>query len=71
VVLVPGSDLGPPLQGVSGVEGLAENPVGGGVERDWEVEEPVEDPGPPRRQKMQPSGTRLPLCHGCGKESAG
>jgi len=32
VVPVPDSDSGAPFQGVSGVEGSAENPVGGGVE---------------------------------------
>jgi len=34
--------------GVSGVEGPTEDPVGGGAEGDWEVEEPVEDPAPGR-----------------------
>jgi len=38
VVPVPDSDSGPPLQGVSGVEGPAENPAGGGVEGAWEVD---------------------------------
>jgi len=49
VVPVPNSDAGAPLQGVPGVEGPTGDPVGGGVEGDWEVEEPVEDPGPPGR----------------------
>ena len=56
---------------VSGVEGPTENSVGGGAEGDWEVEEQVEDPGPPGRREMQPGGTRLPRSHGGGKESAG
>jgi len=30
------------------VEGPAENTVGGGAEGDWEVGEPVEDPGRPK-----------------------
>jgi len=37
----------PTLPTVPGVEGPAEDTVGGGAEGDWEVEEPVEDPGPP------------------------
>jgi len=37
VVPVPDSDSETPVQSVSGVEGPTENPVGGGVEGDWEV----------------------------------
>ena len=36
----------PPLQGVSGVEDAAEDPVGGGAEGDQEAEERVDGPGP-------------------------
>ena len=43
VVPLPEPDPGAPLQGVPGVEGPAEDTVGGGAEGDWEVEEPVED----------------------------
>jgi len=42
--------LGAPLHGVSGVEDPAEDTVGGGAEGDREVEEPVEDLGPPGRR---------------------
>jgi len=71
VVPVPSSDSGAPLQGVSGVEGRTEDPVGGGVEGDREAEEPVEDPGPPGRWAMQSDGAGLPLCYRCWKTSAG
>jgi len=47
VVPVPEPDSGAPLQCVPGVEGLAEELVGGGAEGDWEVEGLVEDLGPP------------------------
>ena len=47
VVPVPEPDSGAPLQGVSGVEGPAEDAVRGGTEGDWEGERPVEDPGSP------------------------
>jgi len=67
VVSMPEPDSGAPLQGVSGVEGPAEDPVGGGAEGDWEVEGLVEDPGPPGRREMRAGGIRLPLHHGCGK----
>ena len=35
------------------MEGPAENTVGGGAEGDWEVEEPVEDPGPPGGREVR------------------
>ena len=44
---------------------------GRGEEGDWEVEEAVEDQGPPRRWEMQPGNTRFPYRHRCGKKSAG
>jgi len=53
------------------VEGPAEDSLGGGVEGGWEVEEPVEDPGPPGGREMRAGGTGLPLHHGCGKAGAG
>jgi len=42
-------DSGTSPQGVSGVEGLAENSVGEGAEGDRKVEELVESTGPLRR----------------------
>jgi len=60
-----------PLQGVSGVEVAAEDPVGGGEEGDREVEGLVEDPGPPGGREVQPGGTGLPLLYGRGKAGAG
>ena len=56
VVPVPGSDPGAPLQGVSGVEGPAEDPVGGGAEGNWEGEGPVEGPRPPGRREVRTGG---------------
>jgi len=41
VVPVPEPDSGALLHCLPGVEGTAENPVGRGVEGDWEVEGPV------------------------------
>jgi len=67
VVPIPDADPGPPLQGVLRVEGPAEDPVGRGAEGEGR-EEPVQDPGPPRRREAQPGGTRLPFHYGCGKE---
>jgi len=67
VVPVPELDLGAPLQGVSGVEDPAEDPVGGGAEGDWEVE----DSGPPGGREVRAGGTGLPLHHGCGEADAG
>ena len=67
VVPVPATDSRVPLQGVPGMEGAAEGPMGGGVEGDGHMEEPVEDPGPPRRREMQPGSPRLPQCHKRGK----
>jgi len=49
VVPVPLADKGAPLQGVSEVEGGAEDPLGGSEEGDRAVEEPVKDPGGLRR----------------------
>jgi len=46
VVSVPHANERPPTQGVSGMEGVAEDSLGRGAEGDREVEEPVEDPGP-------------------------
>ena len=61
------ADKRPPLQGVSRVEGLAGDTVGGGVGGKLEEETPVRDPGPPCRQAVQPGGARLPLHYGSGK----
>jgi len=71
VVPVPDSDARAPPQGVSGVEGPAEDPVGGGTEGDGEGERPVEDPGPLGGPEGWAGGTRLSLHHGCGKADAG
>jgi len=71
VVPIPEPDSGAPLQGVSGVEGPAEDPVGGGAEADWEVERPVEDPGPLGRWEMQPGGAGIPRLYGRGETGAG
>ena len=71
VVPVPQPDSGAPLQGVSGLEGPAEDPVGRGAVRDWEVEGSVEDPRPPGRRKVRAGGDGLPLRHECGKAGAG
>jgi len=70
VVPSPNTDPGAPFQGVSRVEDLAEDPVGGGEEGDWEVERPVEDPGPSGGREVQLGSTRLPLHYGRGKAGA-
>jgi len=70
VMPVPKPDSGAPLQGVSGVEGSAEDPVSGGAEGDWEVEGQMKDPGPPGGREVWAGGTGLPLRHGCGKAGA-
>ena len=49
------------------MEGSTEDSVGGGSEGDREVEDPMQDPGPPGGRKMQPGGAGLPLLHGCGE----
>ena len=69
VVPVSEPDSGAPLQGVSGVEDPAEDPVGGGAEGDWEVERPVKDPGPLGRREVQPGDAEL--SHFCGRGEAG
>ena len=56
---------------VSGVEGPAEDPVGGGQKGDQEVEGPVEDPGPPGGQEVRLGGAGLPIHHRCEKVGAG
>ena len=71
VVPVPESDARAPLQGVSGVEGAAEDPVGRGTEGDGGGERPVEDPEPLGGREVWAGSTRLSLHHGCGKAGAG
>ena len=71
VVPIPDPDPGPPLQGVPQVKTAAEDPVGGGAEGDWEVEEPVEDLGPPGGREVQPGSTGLPHFCRCGEAGAG
>jgi len=60
---------GSPLQCVSGREVPAEDLVGRSAEGDWEVEEPVEDPGSTCRWEMWAGGSGLPLVHERGKAS--
>ena len=45
VVSVPHANERPPLQGVSGMEDVVEDSVGGSAEEDREVEKPVKHPG--------------------------
>jgi hypothetical protein len=67
VVPVCDADKGAYLQELPRVGDAAEDPVGGGVEGDWEGEEPVQDPGPPCRRSVQSAGAGLPFHHGCGE----
>jgi len=53
------------------VEGPAKDTVGGGTEGDWEVEEPVEEPGPSGGREVRAGGTGLPPPYGRGKAGAG
>jgi len=71
VVPVQDANTGALPQGVLGVEGAAEDLVGGGQERDREGEEPLEDPGSASGREMQQGGTRLPIHHGCRKAGPG
>ena len=66
VVPLPSPDSGAPLQGVPGVEGPAEDPVGEGAEGDAEEEEPVEPGG----RAVWTGGTGLPHHHRRGKAGA-
>jgi len=49
----------------------AEDPVGGGAEGDWEMEEQVEDPGSLRRSEVQSGSAGLPLLYVRGEDSTG
>jgi hypothetical protein len=49
------------------VEGPAEDSLGGGQKGNWELEEPLEGPGPTGRREMQQGGTGLPFHHGRGE----
>jgi len=71
VVPVPNTDPGPPRQGVHRVEAAGEDSVGGGEERDREVEGQVEGAGPTGRREVQPGGAGHPLDHGRGQAGAG
>ena len=64
------SQTRPPLQGVSGMEGAAEDSVGGGAEGDREADELVDGPGSAGRREIWASGAGLPLLHRCGKAGA-
>jgi hypothetical protein len=46
VVPIPNANAGTLPSGVPGVEGAAEDLMGGGQEADREIEEPLEGPGP-------------------------
>lgn len=70
VVQKPSADEGTPLQGVLKVEGTAEVHVGRGEEEDWEVDEPVEDPGSACRWEVRPGSTGFPSYYGCAKAGA-
>jgi hypothetical protein len=43
---MPDADKGPPLQVECGVEGPAEDPVGGGQEGNGKMEKPLDGAGP-------------------------
>jgi len=64
VVPVPEPDSGAPLQGVSGVDGPAEDPVGGGTERDredrWKIRDLLAD------ERCSRAVLDF-LSHGCGE----
>ena len=49
------------------MEAAAEDPVGGGEERDWGVEGPVEGAGPPGRWEVQQGGAGLSRDYGRGQ----
>jgi len=51
----------PPLQGESRIEDSAEDSVGGGVEGDWEAEEPVDGPRSADLREMCAGGAGPPL----------
>ena len=60
---MPYADERTPPEGVSEVEGSAEDPAGRGAEGDREVE----DPGSFRRCEVWPGGTGFPCYYGCGR----
>jgi hypothetical protein len=49
---------------VFGVEGQAEDPVDGSAEGNWEMEEPVADPGHPGGCEVQSRGAGFPYYYG-------
>jgi hypothetical protein len=57
VVPVPDANAGALLQGVPGVEGAAQDLVGGGQERDRTGEELLQGPGPTGGREMKQGGT--------------
>jgi len=71
VVPVPNTDPGPPLQGVPGMETVAEDSVGGPEKGDGEVEGLVEGVGLTGQWEVQPGGAGLPFDHGHGQVGAG
>jgi len=71
VVSVPNADESPPPQGVSEMEGRAEDPLGGGEEGDRVVGEPVEDMGALRQQEAQLGVTRFPHVDRREEDNAG
>jgi len=70
VVLGPLANERPPLQGVTGMEDATDDSVGGGAKGNWEVEKPVEDPGPTCIWEVRAGGEGLPLRYGYGKAGA-
>ena len=71
VVPVPNTDPGPPLQGVPGMETVAEDSVGDPEKGDGEVEGLVEGVGLTGQWEVQPGGAGLPFDHGHGQVGAG
>jgi len=67
VAPLPLANERPPLRGVSGMEDIVEDSVGGSVEGAREAEETVDRPGSVRRREICAGGAGLPPLHGCGK----
>ena len=71
VVPVPHANERTPAQGVPRVANATEDSMGGGAEGDWEMEEPVEDPGSFRRPEVQSGSIGFVFIYGRGEDSAG
>jgi hypothetical protein len=70
-VPIPNANEGTLPQGVPGVEGTAEDLVGGDQEGDGAMEELLEGPGSSGGREMQQGGTELPSHHGCREVNPG